>query len=63
MRESLKKWSFIKIYLEVLVSDEFVLYCDSCILFSFFVGVKFEGNLDEDSDEEIDKMVDKLKVI
>lgn len=47
----------------MLVSDEFVLYCDSCILFSFFVGVKFEGNLDEDSDEEIDKMVDKLKVI
>lgn len=39
------------------------MYRDSWIFFSFFEGVKFEGNLDEDSDVEIDKMVDKLIVI
>ena len=62
-RESLKKRSSTKTYLEVSVSDEFALHRDSRTSFSLPAGVKFEGNLDEDSDEEIDKMVDKLKAI
>ena len=62
-RESLKKRSSTKTYLEVSVSNEFALHRDSRTSFSLPVGVKFEGNLDEDSDEEIDKMVDKLKAI
>ena len=62
-RESLKKRSSTKTYLEVSVSDEFALHLDSRTSFSLPAGVKFEGNLGEDSDEEIDKMVDKLKAI
>ena len=62
-RESLKKRSSTKTYLEVSVSNEFALHRDSRTSFSLPAGVKFEGNLDEDSDEEIDKMVDKLKAI
>ena len=62
-RESMKKRHSTKSFLEVSKNDEFALHRDSRTSFSLPEGVQFEGSLDEDSDAEIDKMVDKLKAI
>lgn len=62
-RAGLKKRHSTKSFLEVSKDDEFALHRDSRTSFSLPQGIKFEGNLDEDSDAEIDKMVDKLKAI
>ena len=62
-REGLKKRHSTKTFLEVSNDDEFALHRDSRTSFSLPEGVKFEGSLDEDSDAEIDKMVDKLTAI
>ena len=59
-RERLGKRHSTKTFLDVSTQDEFALHRDSRTSFSLPEGVKFEGNLDEDSDAEIDKMVDKL---
>jgi len=62
-RERLGKRHSTKTFLDVSTQDEFALHRDSRTSFSLPEGVKFEGNLDEDSDAEIDKMVDKLTAI
>lgn len=62
-RERLEKRHSTKTFLDVSTQDEFALHRDSRTSFSLPEGVKFEGNLDEDSDAEIDKMVDKLTAI
>ena len=62
-RERLGKRHSTKTFLDVSTQDEFALHRDSRTSFSLPEGVKFEGNLDEDSDVEIDKMVDKLTAI
>ena len=61
-REKLKKRHSTKHFLEVSNDDEFSLHRDSRTSFSLPEGVKFEGTLDDDdSDKEIDKMVDQLQ--
>ena len=60
-REQFKKSYSSKNFLAVSNDDEFALHRDSRTSFSLPEGVKFEGTLDEDSDSEIDKMVDQLK--
>ena len=60
-REQFKKSYSSKNFLAVSNDDEFALHRDSRTSFSLPEGVKFEGALDEDSDSEIDKMVDQLK--
>ena len=60
-REQLKKSYSSKNFLGVSNDDEFALHRDSRTSFSLPEGVKFEGTLDEDSDSEIDKMVDQLE--
>ena len=60
-REQLKKSYSAKNFLAVSNDDEFALHRDSRTSFSLPEGVKFEGTLDEDSDSEIDKMVDQLE--
>ena len=62
-RESLRKRHSTKTFLDVSTQDEFALHRDSRTSFSLPEGVKFEGSLDEDSDAEIDKVVDKLTAI
>ena len=62
-RERLGKRHSTKTFLDVSTQDEFALHRDSRTSFSLPEGVKFEGNLDDDSDAEIDKMVDKLTAI
>lgn len=62
-RERLGKRHSTKTFLDVSTQDEFALHRDSRTSFSLPEGVKFEGSLDEDSDAEIDKMVDKLTAI
>lgn len=47
-------------FFKVVNDEEFVLYRDSWIFFSIFVGLKFEGFFDDDSDIEIEKMVNDL---
>ena len=61
-REQLKKRHSTKNFLEVSNDDEFALHRDSRTSFSLPEGVKFEGTLDDDdSDTEIEKMVDQLQ--
>ena len=60
-REQFKKSYSSKNFLAVSNDDEFALHRDSRTSFSLPEGVKFEGTLDEDSDSEIDKMVDQLE--
>ena len=60
-RKQLKKSHSSKNFLGVSNDDEFSLHRDSRTSFSLPEGVKFEGTLDEDSDSEIDKMVDQLE--
>ena len=60
-REQLKKRQSAKSFLDVSKDDEFALHRDSRTSFSLPEGVKFEGTLDDDSDTEIDKMVDELE--
>lgn len=62
-REELKKRRSTKTFLGVSNNDEFALHRDSRTSFSLPEGVKFEGSLDDDSDAEIDKVVDKLTAI
>lgn len=63
-RERLGKRHSTKTFLDVSTQDdEFALHRDSRTSFSLPEGVKFEGNLDDDSDAEIDEMVDKLTAI
>lgn len=62
-RQGLKKRHSTKTFLEVSNNDEFALHRDSRTSFSLPEGVKFEGSLDDDSDAEIDKVVDKLTAI
>lgn len=60
-REQLKKRHSTKTFLEVTNDNEFALHRDSRTSFSLPEGVKFEGSLDDDSDTEIEKMVDEFQ--
>lgn len=60
-RQQLKKRQSTKTFLKVANDEEFALHRDSRTSFSIPVGLKFEGPLDDDSDTEIEKMVNDLQ--
>ena len=61
-RRQLQTRHSTKSSLKVTNGEEFALHRDSRTSFSLPVGLKFEGPLDEDSDTEIEKMVNDLQV-
>lgn len=60
-RQQLRTRHSTKSLLKVTTGEEFALHRDSRTSFSLPVGLKFEGPLDEDSDAEIEKMVNDLQ--
>ena len=60
-RQQLQSRYSTKSVLKVTTGEEFALHRDRRTSFGLSVGLKFEGPYDEDSDTEIEKMVNDLQ--